>query len=257
MKLREIISRLERRIPKSWAEEWDNPGLACGDYDAEISVVGTALDATEAAVAECAERGAGMLFTHHPLFFRPARSVTSETLVGRIITAAIRNGVAIYSAHTNWDSSPEGVNFILAEKLGLLNAKPLFPADGLWRAAVGDLPQTATPQELARILHEKAHITHPMVYGAPDRQIKKLAVGGGACKEFWTDALKAEADAFICSDISYHFREEALCAGLVIGDVDHGEMERNSIPRLSEITAEETGLSVFTVRHAGPAAYTV
>ena len=246
MKLNEIIAKLEARIPKSWAEEWDNPGLACGGMDDEIDLICVSLDATQDAVAECAERGAGLLLTHHPLLFRPAKSITSETLTGRIITSAIKKGVAIYSMHTNWDSSPEGVNFILAQELGLTGAAPLFPAEGLWRGAVGDLPEAVDPQGLANMLKEKTHITRPMVYGPPDKLIKRLAVGGGACKEFWTDALRAGADAFVCSDISYHFREEALSAGLVVGDVDHGEMERNSIEKLAEIAEAETGLPVFT-----------
>ena len=46
MKLSEIIARIEKRIPKSWAESWDNPGLAVGDPGAEIDGIALSLDAT-------------------------------------------------------------------------------------------------------------------------------------------------------------------------------------------------------------------
>ena len=38
---------------------------------------------------------------------------------------AIKNDLVIYSAHTNLDNAPEGVNFKIAEKIGLKNVRVL------------------------------------------------------------------------------------------------------------------------------------
>ena len=39
MKAREIINILEKKFPRSNAEEWDNVGLLIGDYDKEIKKI--------------------------------------------------------------------------------------------------------------------------------------------------------------------------------------------------------------------------
>ena len=44
--------------------------------------------------------------------------------------------------------------------------------------------------------------------------------------------------------MSYHNRRDALNRGLKLIDVDHGEMERASLPRLKSIIEKETGLIV-------------
>ena len=48
----------------------------------------------------------------------------------RIIIEAVRKNIAIYSAHTNLDNSTGGVNFALANILGLKDIKILSPVDG-------------------------------------------------------------------------------------------------------------------------------
>jgi len=45
----------------------------------------------------------------------------------RIVAKAIKNDIAIYSAHTNLDSLPGGVSCRMADKLGLTNVKVLAP----------------------------------------------------------------------------------------------------------------------------------
>ena len=64
MKLSEVISRIEKRIPKSWAEPWDNPGLAAGAPGAEVSRIALSLDATPETVAAAASLSCGLLVTH-------------------------------------------------------------------------------------------------------------------------------------------------------------------------------------------------
>lgn len=38
---------------------------------------------------------------------------------------AIKNDIVVYSAHTNLDNAPGGVNFKIAEKIGLSNVRVL------------------------------------------------------------------------------------------------------------------------------------
>ena len=63
--------------------------------------------------------GAQLIVTHHPLFFDPIKAVTDETAVGRAASLLIRNGISLYSCHTDLDLAPGGVNDCLARTLAL------------------------------------------------------------------------------------------------------------------------------------------
>ncbi|MCF0247882.1 MAG: Nif3-like dinuclear metal center hexameric protein [Synergistes sp.] len=249
MLVKDIVERIEKRIPKCWAEEWDNPGLLVGDPEEDVKAVAVALNATPDTVLNAANACCNLLVTHHPLIFHPLKSVTAETIVGCTVIAAIKNNVALYGAHTNWDFSPEGVNVILASRLGLQNIEPLAPAkNGAWGVfAAGDLPEPIKFFELEPLLREKWNLKDFTLYGDADRIIKRIAVGGGSGGDYWRDAAAAGADCYITSDMHYNARKEAVFKGLLIAATDHGETERVSLQALSEIVAEVTGLPVTIV----------
>ncbi|MDO4987468.1 MAG: Nif3-like dinuclear metal center hexameric protein [Synergistes sp.] len=244
MKLSCVISKIEERIPKAWAEEWDNFGLMFGDTDAEVTKVAVSLDATPQTVSSAAACGCGLLVTHHPVIFRPFKSLTNDTLAGRTMISAVKSNTAVYAAHTNWDNSPEGVNYSLASLIGLIGIRPLVPAEnGSWGVcAVGDLPSPVSPFELTELLHKHWGVSRVFCYAQKTAYIRKIAVGGGACKEFWRDAFASGADTFITADVSYHIKEEAAACGLNLIVCDHGEMERASLPSLKKVIEEATGI---------------
>lgn len=250
MKLSDVTAKIEARIPKCWAEDWDNPGLALGHSEADISRIAVALDATAENVESAEDLGCEMLVTHHPVIFRPVSSVTDAGIAGRALLAAAEKKTALYSAHTNWDCSPEGVNFSLASLLRIRSPKPLVPAQaGSWGlGASGDLPEPVSADAFLNALHECWGLNDFTFYGDTGKVIRRIALGGGSCQDLWHSALQARADCFITADISYHIKQEALAAGLSIVSADHGEMERASLPALAEILKEETGLEVFLLK---------
>lgn len=118
VKIRDIVSSLEKWAPSSFAEEWDNPGLLTGNQEQEIDSVLISLNATEDALKAAKEIKAQLLITHHPLIFQPLKKITSVTRNINIIYA-VKNNISVYSSHTNLDIVKGGVNFALAEKIGL------------------------------------------------------------------------------------------------------------------------------------------
>jgi GTP cyclohydrolase I len=60
-----------------------------------------------------------LLITHHPLLFRPMKSLNASTPVGKIIQMALENKTAVFSAHTNLDSAKGGINDFLVRKIGV------------------------------------------------------------------------------------------------------------------------------------------
>jgi dinuclear metal center YbgI/SA1388 family protein len=115
----EWIDLLDQWYPPSWAEEWDNSGLQVGDrsWPAERALV--ALDPTEDVVAEAADRGCGLLVTHHPLLFRPVSRLDVAEPVGRALQAALAARVVLVACHTNADVALPGVSDALASVLDL------------------------------------------------------------------------------------------------------------------------------------------
>ena len=111
---------MEAWAPPDIAWERDNVGLQTGDPAARVRGILVALDVTEEIVAEAERRGANLIVSHHPLLFRPLRSVTTGTVRERCLGALLRKGVALYSAHTNLDFTKGGTSFALARALGVV-----------------------------------------------------------------------------------------------------------------------------------------
>lgn len=128
MKIRNIINVLEDLAPVSFQEDYDNSGLLVGDAEEEIKGVMLSLDCTEAVLEECMDKGCNLLISHHPIIFKQLKSLTGKNEVERTILKAIKNNIALYAIHTNLDNVYEGVNNMIAEKMGLKNLRILRPA---------------------------------------------------------------------------------------------------------------------------------
>ncbi len=140
MKLKELVLYLDSEIPISFQEDYDNTGLQVGDPDQEINSALLSLDVTEETLEEAVERKCDIIISHHPLIFRPLKSITGKTTTERIIRKALIKGIAIYAAHTNLDAMDFGVSRKMAEKVGLSDVKVLVPLSGRLRKLVTFIP---------------------------------------------------------------------------------------------------------------------
>ncbi len=129
MKIKEIVSALERFAPLPLQDGFDNAGLQIGLTDAEATGALLCLDVTEAVLDEAIALGYNLVIAHHPLIFKGFKSITGNTYVERCILKAIKNDIVIYAAHTNLDNAFGGVNYKIAEKIGLGNLKILEPKE--------------------------------------------------------------------------------------------------------------------------------
>ena len=66
-----------------------------------------------------------LIIAHHPILFKPIKSLTGKNYVERILIEAIKNEIIIYSIHTSLDQLPDGVSQSMTDALGLQNVKPL------------------------------------------------------------------------------------------------------------------------------------
>lgn len=140
MKIREIVNALERFAPLPLQDGFDNAGLQIGLTDAEATGALLCLDVTEAVLDEAIALGYNLVIAHHPLLFKGYKSITGKDYVERCILKVIRNDLVIYAAHTNLDNSWGGVNFKIAEKLGLTNIQMLEPKEEMLLKLVTYVP---------------------------------------------------------------------------------------------------------------------
>jgi dinuclear metal center YbgI/SA1388 family protein len=141
MKLKELCSFLDTSIPLSYQEDYDNSGLQIGVPDMEVNSALLALDITEDVIDEAIAAGCNLIVSHHPLIFRPIKKLSGGSMNERIVAKAIKNDIAIYSAHTNLDSLPGGVSYRMAEKLGLKNVRVLVPLKNRFLKLVAFIPE--------------------------------------------------------------------------------------------------------------------
>ena len=127
MRIKEILQTIETLAPLPLQEDSDNSGLQAGDINREANAALLCLDVTESVVDEAISLGCNLIVSHHPLAFKPFKSLTGKTYVERCMIKAIKHDIAVYSAHTNLDNALHGVNFQLARMLGLQHLRILSP----------------------------------------------------------------------------------------------------------------------------------
>ena len=128
-RLGDLIAALDGLFDPAWAESWDAVGLVCGDPDEPVERVLLAVDAVPGTVGEAIGSAAQLLVTHHPLLLTGVHGVPATDPKGALVHRMIRAGLAHFVAHTNADVARPGVSDALAERLGLLELRPLEPQD--------------------------------------------------------------------------------------------------------------------------------
>ena len=231
MKIKEIIAALERFAPLPLQDGFDNAGLQIGLTDAEATGALLCLDVTEAVIDEAIMLGYNLIVSHHPLIFRGYKSITGKDYVEQCIMKAIKNDIVIYSAHTNLDNAPEGVNFKIAEKIGLKNVQVLEVKEqscceemaGAGVIGELDMPEGET-EFLKRIkkTFEVGCIKHNKLTG---REVQRVAICGGAGAFLMPLAIRQQADVFITGEIKYHdyFGHDGE---ILLAEIGHYESEQ-------------------------------
>lgn len=132
--LRDVVSTIENAYAPRWAQDGDAIGLIAGEPHSSVDRVLFAIDPVSSVVQEAIAYDADLLVVHHPLLYRPVSAIAADSPKGRVLHDLIRNGTALYVAHTNADIPPRGVSESLALALGLadleyLGAQPADPLD--------------------------------------------------------------------------------------------------------------------------------
>jgi len=239
MILSEFCEILAEIAPLGLAEDWDNVGLLVGDRQASLQRVMTCLTITPQVAQEAVEQRVDLIVTHHPLPFKPIGKITSDTTVGSLLLRLISRGIAIYSAHTAFDSAAGGINQMWADSLGLTDTSPMIAANAaadpscLGSGRQGVLAQPLTLLELATRAGETCRARDVRIVGAASK-IGRVAIACGSGGAFLQAAHAGGCHAMITGEATFHTCLEAEAMGIALVLVGHYASERFAMERMAD-----------------------
>ncbi|PID90988.1 MAG: Nif3-like dinuclear metal center hexameric protein [Bacteroidetes bacterium] len=236
----DVAAAIGAYAPWGLQESYDNSGLLVGLPGTEVRGVILCLDVTPDVIEEAQRLGANLIVSHHPLIFSGLKRMISPEGPAGMVVECIRREIGVIAAHTNLDSTTNGVSYALGARLGLQGMQPLSPhpqavqaGDGL--GVVGNLkaplPRDAflsfvlegVPTEVLR--HSRVGEAH---------SVARVALCGGSGAELIGQAKACGADAYITADLKYHDFQRGG-EHLLLLDVGHHESEMVAVELLHSI----------------------
>lgn len=233
------ISEVMNRIaPRQLAEDWDNPGLLVGSFNAEVEKIFVCLDVTEENIKSAVEFGANLIIVHHPLIFRAVKNFRTDLPLGRKLEVLIKNNIAVFAAHTNLDSVQGGVNDVLAQNLGLIDVKT-FDEENFTLGRIGKLPEKMTAKNFALHVKKSLNAESVRLVDAGEFLIEKVGICGGAGSDIISKAKFHGAQAFVTGDVKYHEAQSAAESKIHVVDAGHFATEFPVVHVLAEMLQTE------------------
>lgn len=247
IRVADVVRVMNDIAPPCLAEEWDNVGLQIGSAQWKVHKIRVALDPLLDVIEDAGRHQVDLVITHHPLIFTSLKSIDLETHVGRIIDTALRTKTAIFAAHTNLDSAADGLNDVLARRLGLLNLQPLVkagdcgePSDNpaaSMTTGLGRIGEIATPQRLEHWVDDikkRMGLNYVRAAGNVMQRVQRVAVCTGSGGSLIKDFLDSGADVFVTGDLRYHDARTVEEAGRAFIDIGHFASEHIVVKALVE-----------------------
>ncbi|MGI5825278.1 MAG: Nif3-like dinuclear metal center hexameric protein [Bacillota bacterium] len=232
MKVYDVVKAVEKIAPPELCAAWDNSGFLVGDENADVQKAYICLDVVHSTVDDAVKNGCNLIVAHHPVLFSGIKKITADDPTGSVLLKLIGNKINVVAAHTNFDSSEMGVNYVLATAMGLssikkMNDEPDNPS------YIGSFDNCLTGWELAEKIKSVLGINIVRAAGLDlQKKYKTVAVCGGSGTDLWSSALQAGAEALISADGKHHVGLEAEAAGIAVFDGGHFHTENISMKYL-------------------------
>jgi dinuclear metal center YbgI/SA1388 family protein len=247
MKVRDITAAIEEFAPLGLQESYDNSGLIVGRPDDEVHRALLAVDVTEEVIAEAVSEGCDMIITHHPIVFHALKRFNSASQTERCVEEAIRRGIVLYAAHTNLDSTPDGMSWRVGQMLGLENMRVMqaTTAEGAGFGVVGELKEEVPSREFMRKVMECFAVKALRHGDIVREQVRRVAVCTGSGGSLIDQARASGADIYLTADLRYNdfMRHENA---IILADMGHFESEYCAIQILFDILSKK--IPIFAVR---------
>jgi len=227
-KIFEICDYLNSICPENLAEEWDNVGFLIGDKKSEVTKIMVCLDVDLSVAKEACENKANLIISHHPVIFNPVKRLTEDN--EKLLRYLIKNDISVYSAHTNLDVVSDGLNDLLAKKIGLEKCEILVPTKEFngKMCGYGRFSKLEKPQKLKDVLKNiKQSLGNENLKfsGNEEKIIEYVAVNSGGGSSMMEFCFDKKIDLYITGDFKYNLIRDAYENDFAIVDAGHYETE--------------------------------
>jgi dinuclear metal center YbgI/SA1388 family protein len=199
-----------------------------------------------------------LVITHHPLIFKSLKSIDLNSFEGKVIACALKSQTAVFAAHTNLDSAADGINDVLADRIGLQETEPLLaaahddggdtdPAAPIGLGRIGRIAAPMPVKQWVRQLKKRLGLAHVKTAGNLDRTIHRVAVCSGSGSSLMDTFLSSDADVYVSGDLRYHDARTVEDRGRVFIDIGHFASEHliiDPLVRKLKAAVEATGWDI-------------
>ncbi len=224
VKLEEIINYFETWAPEKSAAHWDNTGLQIKSPKLNIKNVLAALDINNNVIDLLNRVSYDLVITHHPLFFRPVKKIDCSRDTGRVIDLFVKKNINLYSAHTNLDLAPGGVNDCLIKSYGLKadEGQAFYENPGKWYI-------NENKYDLNYFISKNGG----QIRGCKqNKEIKRIAFCCGSGRSLVNDLIDYEIDLYITGELNYHDYIFCELNSISVLELGHKESEVFILPEI-------------------------
>ncbi|WP_406661915.1 Nif3-like dinuclear metal center hexameric protein [Methanolobus sp. ZRKC3] len=239
MELSDVVNFLEEIAPSELAEEFDigRIGLTL-NLENDVKRIAVALDPTEYVIKRAAEMGANLLITHHTLIFHPINLI--PRYLADTLKIALGNEISLYSMHTNLDKAENGINDVLARKLGLSNI------ENCEIGRIGTIKPCSAENFASHV--SKCLNTHVQFVGRKEEIRKVMVFGGSGFRDEYLEfAKRNDVDAYVSSELKHDIIRS--WEDMLLVDATHYATENPGMQELCTILEDKLKLDVEFIEH--------
>ncbi|MEQ5839947.1 Nif3-like dinuclear metal center hexameric protein [Paraburkholderia acidicola] len=206
-----------------------------------VKKLATGVTASLAFLEAALEWGADAVLVHHGYFWRnEAAPITGRKY--RRLKLLLANDLNLFAYHLPLDDHPlYGNNAQLGARLGLIADDIRFGDNQL-----GWLSTLPMPLSLAHFTAEVEQTLGrtPLVFGDPDRELRRIGWCTGAAQGYFDAAIDAGADVYLTGEVSEPVAHTAAESGVAFIAAGHHATERYGVQSLGTHISE-----TFDVEH--------
>lgn len=238
MKISDVCKIFSEIAPLHLAQEWDHVGLIAGHEEQVCQTILLTIDLTDAVLEEAIAHRADLIMAYHPPLFRPIFSLCAQSReMDALVWKAIRNNISLYTMHTALDAALDGTCDALAQICGAVDLMPFEydPAKLTGLGRIGTLNPPTMLSDLIKRLKSETPTSTPVMIGAPQATIHKIAVLVGAAGLIPLKLNLNASDCIITGEIRHHEALTILRHKTNAIALGHWASERPGLFRLAEL----------------------